>query len=179
MIRIPSSRKHQRRSIASMELELVVFASAGPHPSIVECFGCGSDDTNGAAFIVMELCNQGNASSLFLAPSDAGLSSSYSPSTLPPTEGRNKCTLAPSSPLLLFLSIAHAMAHLESHAIIHRDLTLDNVLVHYDYDEEKGEKTEGMEWRVKLCDFSVSISLSSSSRPPARGSLRHYSPQVG
>ena len=77
-------------------------------------------------------------------------------------------------PVDILHGICSGLAHCHSHDVVHRDLTIDNVLL----------RKTGPKFEAVISDFGVSGILSYKMQHPnrawgkPRGSLRHYAPEA-
>ena len=74
---------------------------------------------------------------------------------------------AVAEPVDLLHGICSGLAHCHSHGVVHRDLTIDNVLL----------RNTGTQFVAVISDFGVSGILGDATSTP-RGSLRHYAPEA-
>jgi len=135
--------KHIRHK-KTLQIELHALQTMLPHPNVMRCFGSNSEQ----GFIVLELLCLGLG---------RHCQNCMWESPFP----------AEAEPLDLVCEVCSGLAHCHSHAVVHRDLTIDNILLRRN---RKG-------FVAVISDFGVSGILGDATSPP-RGSLRHYAPEA-
>ena len=131
-------------NVETLQIELRALKATSPHPNVMRCFGSNLDER----FIVLErLC-------LSLR-----------------SHCQNRMWKTPfpavAEPVDLLHGICSGLAHCHSHDVVHRDLTIDNVLL----------RNTGTQFVAVISDFGVSGILGDATSTP-RGSLRHYAPEA-
>ena len=148
-------RRQRGRRIQSFYRELRALARID-HQNVVKVFGAG---TNGAcAFIVMEHAEPIKCID-FLKTKFPDL--------------KNK--LYPIQWILHWVDIAEGLQCMSEAGILHRDLTLDNLLVFFRSGTEDDADCSNVIF--KISDFGVSATEEDKDKI-VRGSLRHYSPEA-
>ena len=111
------------------------------HPNIVKLYEV--KDTSNFFYLVTEYCNSGGLQELL----DNYIKKNKKP--------------FPEEVVQYFMKqIVSAIYYLHKHNILHRDIKLDNILVHYDSEEDKA-KNNLLKAKIKLIDFGFARHLNS------------------
>ncbi|TNV80449.1 hypothetical protein FGO68_gene15202 [Halteria grandinella] len=149
--------QQRRRRLEVFKRELRALSRIPKHPGIVQILGFGKDPMDEFVFILLEKCNGGSGWDW--------VQNVFSTFTTFPLD------------ILLSLSIlAEGCSLMSTSGILHRDLTLDNILIHTITSTDAKSPHEP-QFLMKLCDFGVSGTPADFKEVP-RGKMRNYAPEA-
>lgn len=151
-VAVKKTKLHQQRKRRlDTFLREVRALSRIKHSNCVKLYGVGSHED--FVFTVMELCSDGMSGWDFTRANHSLIKLGF-----------------PLPYLLSLAELAEGCAEMSKQGILHRDLTLDNILVFEDDDDDNSRPV------FKICDFGVSATEDDKHLLP-RGKMRNYPPE--
>ncbi|KAG2393666.1 hypothetical protein C9374_007197 [Naegleria lovaniensis] len=156
--RVNLSKKHDHKfgfkhALNQFLMELELLACLKGHENVAECYGITLDGEYGC--YVLELC-------------DFQLQEYLS----------QHFPLSPEQCRSIVLDVAQGMQFIHSHNVLHRDLSLQNIMLcKVQIADNDTSSPQTPKFKAKVIDFSVSKKVDWKVQPP-RGSMRRYAPEA-